>query len=415
MHIKQGFPDPLVDCLWLQQVLRGVKRTQGDSSLSCIPITNDIMMVTFQALDLTHLDQCMFWAACNLAYFGFLYSEELTILNLASYFCTIHLGLDNVAVDPHLSQSYLRLQIKVLKTDPFCKGCFLHIGRGKFPLCTIHSLLEYLTLRGDASSPLFFVLRWTATVTCHTTFVVAWHLVISTCKYPRNFSSLSFRIGAAMAAAWMACWTTKFKPWDNGQACSLNCLGSFCGKLLNNSALWIHPDQCFYHMFCNGQQSWLVSPCLSWVKQRASLHQDQDLHLCNCWVLFPVICLYLHFGFSGEQSVVSVVGYEQEPVFMLFCSGWKLVLGTSWEVVWPLSTLFVSPSFFKLLGGKGVGHWRSQGCHACCMHSAWSPHGPTFIFKYHFLSSSIVDEFKLEFSHITVFLTVSHMQSTYML
>jgi len=64
----------------------------------------------------------------------------------------------------------------------------------------------------------------------------------------------------------------------------------------------------------------------------------------------------LHFGFSGEQSVVSVVGYEQEPVFMLFCSGWKLVLGTSWEVVWPLSTLFVSPSFFKLLGGKGVGH-----------------------------------------------------------
>lgn len=125
MHIKQGFPDPLVDCLCLQQVLRGVKRTQGDSSLSCIPITDDIMMVTFQALDLTHVDHCMFWAACNLAYFGFLYSAELTVLNLASYLPTIHLGLDNVAVDSHSSQSYLRLLIKVLKTDPFRRGCFL--------------------------------------------------------------------------------------------------------------------------------------------------------------------------------------------------------------------------------------------------------------------------------------------------
>ena len=33
MHIKQGFSDPLVACLWLQQVLRGIKRTHGASSL----------------------------------------------------------------------------------------------------------------------------------------------------------------------------------------------------------------------------------------------------------------------------------------------------------------------------------------------------------------------------------------------
>ena len=60
MHIEQGFSDPLVDCLRLQQVLRGIKRTHGDSSSLRLPVTDDIMMVIFQALDLTHMDHCMF-------------------------------------------------------------------------------------------------------------------------------------------------------------------------------------------------------------------------------------------------------------------------------------------------------------------------------------------------------------------
>ena len=78
LHIEQVFSDPLVDCLRLQRVLRGIKRTQGDSLSLRLPITDDIMMVIFQALDLTHPDHCMFWAACNLAYFGFLRSAEFT-------------------------------------------------------------------------------------------------------------------------------------------------------------------------------------------------------------------------------------------------------------------------------------------------------------------------------------------------
>ena len=74
----------------------------------------------------------MFWAACNLAYFGFLCSAEFTVPNLASYVPAIHLGVADVAVDSHLSPSCLRLRIKASKTDPFRKGCFLHIGKGSF-------------------------------------------------------------------------------------------------------------------------------------------------------------------------------------------------------------------------------------------------------------------------------------------
>ena len=135
LHIEQGFTDPLVDCLCLQRVLRGIKRTQGDtSSLRPLVTDDNIMMVIFHALDLSLPDHCMFWVACNLAYFGFLCSVEFTVLNPASFSPSIHLGLADVAVDSMSSPSCLWLCIKASKTDPFRKGCFLHIGRGEFPL-----------------------------------------------------------------------------------------------------------------------------------------------------------------------------------------------------------------------------------------------------------------------------------------
>ena len=192
------FSNPLVDCLRLQRVLRGIKRTQGESSFSRLPVTDDIMMVIFRALDITHPDHCMFWAACNLAYFGFLRSAEFTVPNLASYVPAIHLGVADVAVDSHSSPSCLRLRIKASKTDPFRKGCFVHIGKGEFPLCAISSLLAYLTLRGDASGPLF-LLRDGRPLS--RALLTSWlRGILSSAGIQGNFSSHSFRIGAAMVA-----------------------------------------------------------------------------------------------------------------------------------------------------------------------------------------------------------------------
>jgi len=61
LNIEQGFADPL----------RGIKKTQSDTSSLSLPVTDDILMVIFHALDLSLPDHGMFWAACNLAYFGF--------------------------------------------------------------------------------------------------------------------------------------------------------------------------------------------------------------------------------------------------------------------------------------------------------------------------------------------------------
>ena len=199
LYIKQGFPDPLINCLRLQRVLRGIKRTQGVFLLLRLPVTDDIMAVIFRALDLSTLDHCMFWAACNLAYFGFLCSAEFTVPNLASFSPTIHLGMADIAVDSDSTPSCLCIQIKASKTNPFRKGCYVHIGRGLFPLCAIQSLLAYLSLRGDASGHLFLFcdgrpLSWT--------ILTSWlRRILTAIGIEGNFSSHSFRIGAATVAA----------------------------------------------------------------------------------------------------------------------------------------------------------------------------------------------------------------------
>jgi len=52
LHIEQGFPDPLLNCLQLQQVLRGVKRPQGSPTAQHLPITDSLLPVIHRVLPL---------------------------------------------------------------------------------------------------------------------------------------------------------------------------------------------------------------------------------------------------------------------------------------------------------------------------------------------------------------------------
>ena len=199
LHIDQGFPDPLVNCLKLQRVLRGVRSTQGDASSQRLPITDDVMVVIFKALDFRIPDHCMLWAACCLAYFGFLRSAEFTVPNLASFSPSIHLGVADTSVDSYSSPSCLRIRIKASKIDPFRKGCFVHIGRGTYPLCALQSLLSYLTIRGNGPGPLFL---FQDVRPLSRALLTDWlRRILSSAGIHGNFSSHSFRIGAATVAA----------------------------------------------------------------------------------------------------------------------------------------------------------------------------------------------------------------------
>ena len=99
----------------------------------------------------------------------------------------------------HIIAILLTASYKASKTDPFHMGCFLHIGRGEHPLCAIHSVLAYLNRRGDAPGPLF-LFHDGRPLTCAS--LTSWlRNILASAGISGNFSSQSFRIGAATVTA----------------------------------------------------------------------------------------------------------------------------------------------------------------------------------------------------------------------
>ena len=113
----------LLNCLCLQRVVCGTKCCHGSSSSSNqLPITNDLMLVIWHSLDLHLLDHCMFQAACSLGYFGFPHASEFTIPHLSSFLSSLHLGIQDIAVDSPSAPSCMSIMIKGSKT-------YIHLGR----------------------------------------------------------------------------------------------------------------------------------------------------------------------------------------------------------------------------------------------------------------------------------------------
>ena len=69
LHIDHGFPDPLVNCLCLQCLLRGIKQIQDPASPRCLPIIADHLKVIQCSWELSTRDHVMMWAVCCLGCF----------------------------------------------------------------------------------------------------------------------------------------------------------------------------------------------------------------------------------------------------------------------------------------------------------------------------------------------------------
>ena len=93
----------------------------------------------------------------------------------------------------------LRINIKGSKTDPFRKGCFIFIGRGRNLICAVDAVLAFLHRRGGGLGPLF--IRKNGQHLTRELLSTWLKRILGSAGVQGNFSSHSFRIGAATAAA----------------------------------------------------------------------------------------------------------------------------------------------------------------------------------------------------------------------
>ena len=135
LHIDQGFPDPLVNCLQLQRFLRGIKHHQGSTLRQCQPVTADLMHIIQRSLDTHNSEHVMPWTA--------------------SFEPSIHLTVQDLQVDAEVNPPSLCICIITSKTDPFHQGCSIYLGRGQAPFCPVSAVFVYLHLEGPSSDPRF--------------------------------------------------------------------------------------------------------------------------------------------------------------------------------------------------------------------------------------------------------------------
>ena len=71
----------------------------------------------------------MLWAVAAMCFFGFLRVGEVVVPSDLAFDPSIHLSATDISVDSHLSPTYVAVNIKVSKTDPFRRGVTIYLGR----------------------------------------------------------------------------------------------------------------------------------------------------------------------------------------------------------------------------------------------------------------------------------------------
>ena len=83
----------------------------------------------------------MIWAACCLAFFGFLRVSEFTIPADDQYNESCHLSFNSISVDNRNNPQQLTISIKQSKTDAFCKGVNIFLGTTGDSVCPVKGIL----------------------------------------------------------------------------------------------------------------------------------------------------------------------------------------------------------------------------------------------------------------------------------
>ena len=144
-------------------------------------------------------ENILLWAACCIAFFGFLRCSEFTVPSIQEYDPSAHLSCDDVSLDSWDSPSAIQIYIKQSKTNPFRKGVHLCLGKTDVDICPVKAILPYLIIRGSKPGPLFLTVD-NQPLTCQR-FHASLSSLLSKIGLPAsNYNTHGFRIGAATTA-----------------------------------------------------------------------------------------------------------------------------------------------------------------------------------------------------------------------
>ena len=198
LHIQNGLEDPLVGCLRIPLVLRGLRRLKSSNRPQKIPITPLVLCSIKSQLNLDNYDDSMFWAACCMAFFGFLRAAELTVSSEAVKLDR-YLSIKDLSIDKHPYPETTVLKLRYSKTDQFGKGCVIPLARSGSQICPVDALMSYLWLRGSNNGPLFLFEDRKPLSKDRLNNRLQKELKVS--GFEGHFTLHSFRVGAATTAA----------------------------------------------------------------------------------------------------------------------------------------------------------------------------------------------------------------------
>ena len=180
----------------LELVLKGIKKAIH------LSVTIEIMRSIRAVLEsnAAEYDIVLLWAACCMAFFGFLRCGEFTVPSQTDYDPDMHLSLTNITLDDKANPSVIQVTIKQSKTDPFRQGVDIYLGKtGKDIICPIQAIVPYLIIRGVQPCPLFVFADGS-----YLTRQRFASLITSTLQRAsindKQYNTHSFRIGAATTA-----------------------------------------------------------------------------------------------------------------------------------------------------------------------------------------------------------------------
>ena len=183
-------------------MLRGARKTVPVPRRLRLPVTPELLraILSCWSREPISFNRTMLWAAFCLGFFAFLRAGEFTCPSQERFDSSSMLAVGDISVDSHTNPRCLSVKLKRSKCDPFGARVLVHVGRTFLPLCPVAAVLSYLAVRPSSPGPLFIYEDGTplSRDRLSASFALA---LRSAGLNDRGYSSHSFRIGAATAAA----------------------------------------------------------------------------------------------------------------------------------------------------------------------------------------------------------------------